>query len=157
MGRGVKEGLWCNLLWMWYGCQIVSPHSLCKGGSRYFTSCGLFAYQPQWGLRSVDNAKSLGIRHGGKKGNNCLIKVVLGGWHNDGVKCKNTHKQKFNVLKFNGKFLFILLTSLCSLEYNHLYWKKQWTSNNGKIKKKTMNGNNSSATIPYLPQYNIKH
>ena len=44
VGQGVKGGLGCNLPQMRYSYQIVSPHLLCEGGSRYFASCGLFAY-----------------------------------------------------------------------------------------------------------------
>ena len=63
------------------------------------------------GIRCVDNAKSLGIRHGGpKRGTDCTIGVVQRGWHNNMVKCRRTHKAKVQCFKVNGKFLFIFVT-----------------------------------------------
>ena len=46
VGQGVKGGLGYNLPQMRYSHQIVSPHSLCEGGSRSFASYGLFASWP---------------------------------------------------------------------------------------------------------------
>ena len=46
------------------------------------------------GNRCVDNADSLGIRHGGRRGITCDVGVVHGGWCNSMVKCMNTHKDK---------------------------------------------------------------
>ena len=46
---------------------------------------------------------------GPKRGTECTIGVVLRGWHNDMVKCMNTHKAKVQCFKVNGKCLFIIL------------------------------------------------
>ena len=44
--------------------------------------------------RCVNNADSLGIRHGGKGKIHCVISVVHRGWCKDMVKYKNIHKAK---------------------------------------------------------------
>ena len=61
-------------------------------------------------IRYVNNAKSLGIKHGGpKRGTDCTIGVVQRGLHNDTVKNRSTHQAKVLCFKLNGKFLFIFV------------------------------------------------
>ena len=73
--------------------------------------------------------KPIGIKHGGpKRGTNCTINVVQGGWHDDTVKCRNTCKTKVQHFKVNGKFLFIVLFIIVTA----IHLSKQRGNNNNK-------------------------